>query len=55
MTPKQSRDYCKTIIEAAFDAIIAKEMNEQHEKQMQEWMHSLDQDEQAIEDFCNDR
>ena len=54
MTPKQNKDYCAVLTEAASDALIAKEMQEQHEKQMQGWMNDLDQDDQAIEDFCRD-
>ena len=54
MTPKQSKDYVQTIIAAAFDAIIAKELNQQHEREMQGWMNDLDQDDRAIEDFCRD-
>ena len=54
MTPKQSKDYVQTLIEAAFDAIMAKELNEQYEREQQGLMHQLDQDDQAIEDFCRD-
>ena len=53
-----TKNYRDTIIwqayEAAFDAIIAKELNEQHEREMQGWMNDLDQDDRAIEDFCGD-
>ena len=52
-----TKNYRDTIIwqayEAAFDAIIAKELNEQYEREQQGLMHQLDQDDQAIEDFCN--
>lgn len=40
----------------AMDALTRKELNEadeQHEKMLQETWMQLDQDEQAIEEFCN--
>ena len=38
-------DYCDDCVE---------ELRQQHERQMQGWMNTLDQDDQAIQEFCDE-
>ena len=37
----------------AFRRLIAEEAEYQFEQEMQNWMNQLDQDDQAIQDFCD--
>jgi hypothetical protein len=54
MTPKQYRNYQKKLVDEAFNAILERERREQHEREMQGWMHQLDQDDQAIQNFLGE-
>ena len=53
MTPEQYKKYQETLFKEACNAIIEREMNEQWEREQQGLMHQLDQDDPAIQDFCN--
>ena len=57
MTFRQERiwkEVASQLAKQAFDAIIEREMDEQWEREMEGWMNTLDQDDQAINDFCRD-
>ena len=54
MTFKQEREYKQVLWQKAINAIIERELNEQYEREQQGLMHQLDQDDQAINDFCRD-
>ena len=54
MTPEQYKKYQETLFKEACNAIIEREMNEQWEREQQGLMHQLDQDDPAIEGFCQE-